>query len=96
MNQEIKELFSMLQKSVSPYHAVEEGAAQLERAGYHEKKLDKKWDLKKGEGYFIRPYGSTLIAFRIGEQYQSKDMLRIEAAHTDWPCLKLKSLPEKK
>ena len=96
MNQEIKELFSMLQKSVSPYHVVEEGTAQLERAGYHEKKLDKKWDLKKGEGYFIRPYGSTLIAFRIGEQYQSNDMLRIEAAHTDWPCLKLKSLPEKK
>ena len=96
MKQEIKKLFSMLQKSVSPYHAVEEGATQLKEAGYKERKLDEKWELKKGEGYFIRPYGSTLIAFFIGEQYQTGDMLRVEAAHTDWPCLKLKSLPEKK
>lgn len=96
MNQEIQELFSMLQKSVSPFHAVEESAAQLKEAGYNELKLEEKWSLMKGAGYFIRPYGSTFIAFRIGEQYQTGDMIRIEAAHTDWPCLKLKSLPEKK
>lgn len=96
MKQEIKELFSLLQKSVSPFHAVEEGSAQLKKAGYSELKLEEKWHLTKGSGYFIRPYGSTLIAFRIGEHYQTGDMLRVEAAHTDWPCLKLKSLPEKK
>ncbi|MCX4269752.1 MAG: M18 family aminopeptidase [Lachnospiraceae bacterium] len=96
MNQELKDFFSMLQKSVSPYHAVEEGTIQLKNAGYIEQKLDEKWQLNKGNGYFIRPYGSTLIAFYIGEHYQTGDMLRVEAAHTDWPCLKLKSLPEKK
>lgn len=96
MKPEIKDLFSMLQKSVSPYHTVEEGATQLKNTNYIELKLDEKWKLEKGKGYFIRPYGSTLIAFRIGENYQSGEMLRIEAAHTDWPCLKLKSLPEKK
>ncbi len=96
MNQELKDFFSMLQKSVSPYHAVEESAIQLKNAGYTEQKLDEKWQLNKGTGYFIRPYGSTLIAFYIGEHYQTGDMLRVEAAHTDWPCLKLKSLPEKK
>lgn len=96
MNQELKDFFSMLQKSVSPYHAVEEGTIQLKNAGYTEQKLDEKWQLNKGNGYFIRPYGSTLIAFYIGEHYQTGDMLRVEAAHTDWPCLKLKSLPEKK
>ncbi len=96
MEQEIKEFFSMLQKSVSPFHAVAEGANQLKKAGYQEQKLNEKWHLSKGNGYFIRPYDSTLIAFRIGEHYQAGDMLRVEAAHTDWPCLKLKSLPEKK
>lgn len=96
MKQEIEELFSMLQSSVSPFHAVEAGAMQLKKAGYEELKLDEKWNLTKGNGYFIRSYDSTLIAFTIGENYKTGDMLRIEIAHTDWPCLKLKSLPEKK
>lgn len=96
MKQEIKELFSMLQSSVSPFHAVEAGIAQLKEAGCSELKLNEKWNLTKGNGYYIRSYGSTLIAFTIGKNYKTGDMLRIEAAHTDWPCLKLKSLPEKK
>lgn len=96
MEQEIKELFSLLQKSVSPFHAVEECRTKLKAAGYQELKLNEKWNLTKGTGYFICPYDSTFVAFFIGEQYQTGDMLRMEIAHTDWPCLKLKSLPEKK
>jgi len=96
MNQEIQELFTMLQRSVSPFHTIEAAAMQLKEAGYSELKLEEKWNLKKGAGYFVRVYGSTLIAFMIGKNYQTNDMLRMEIAHTDWPCLKIKSLPEKK
>ena len=34
------------------------------------------------------------MAFTIGRQNGSMPSLRMEAAHTDWPCLKLKPSPE--
>ena len=95
MGSDIKQFCKMLEKSVSPFHAVEEAAAQLDKAGFTELSLDKTWSIIKGGKYYLRIYGSTLIGFTVGEQRQTGDMLRIEAAHTDWPCLKLKSLPEK-
>ena len=95
MNQDIKTLCKMLEKSVSPFHAVEAAAEQLKKSGYEEIFLDKEWKLQNGKGYYLKAYGSTLIGFTIGEERRKGDMLRMEAAHTDWPCLKIKPLPEK-
>lgn len=95
MGSEIKQFCKMLEKSVSPFHAVEDAAAQLDKAGFSELILDKAWNLYKGGKYYLRVYGSTLIGFTIGDQRQPKDMLRIEVAHTDWPCIKIKPMPEK-
>lgn len=95
MNQDIKILCKMLEKSVSPFHAAEAAAEQLKSAGFEELSLDKTWKLENGKGYYLKAYGSTLIGFSIGEQRRKGDMLRMEAAHTDWPCLKLKPSPEK-
>lgn len=86
----------MLEKSVSPFHACAEAARQLEKAGFEELMPDETWKLQNGKGYYVKVYDSALIAFRIGEERKKKDMLRIEAAHTDWPCMKLKPNPEKK
>lgn len=96
MDQEIRQLCGMLEKSASPYHAVREAAKQLDGAGYEELMPDRAWELCRGRGYYVKLYGSALIAFWIGENRKKGDMLRIEAAHTDWPCMKLKPKPEKK
>lgn len=96
MSQDIKQLCKMLERSVSPFHAVAEAAKQLAKAGFDELSLDKTWELQNGKGYYVKAYDSALIAFRIGEERKAGDMLRIEAAHTDWPCMKLKPKPEKK
>ncbi len=95
MSQDMELLCRVLEHSVSPFHAVEEAAAQLDRAGFEEIFLDGEWHLENGKGYYLKPYGSALIGFMTGKERRSSDMLRIEAAHTDWPCLKLKPLPEK-
>lgn len=96
MIKERQELCRMLERSVSSFHAVEEAAGQLADAGFQELFLDREWKLEKGKGYYLKAYGSTLIGFTVGKDRKTGDMLRIEAAHTDWPCLKLKPLPEKK
>ncbi len=95
LKDDVKQLIETLEAAVSPYHAVEEGKKQLEKEGFQFLNPSSKWDLKKGQGYFLTPYGSSLIGFYIGEDLEAEDMLRIEAAHTDWPCFKIKSLPEK-
>lgn len=95
MNQDIEMLCKALERSVSSFHAVEEAAAQLERAGFEQIYLNQEWKLENGKGYYLKPYGSSLIGFSLGKERRKGDMLRIEAAHTDWPCLKLKPLPEK-
>lgn len=96
MSQEIKQLCKMLEKSVSPFHAVFEAVKQLDKAGFEELVPDGEWKLCNGKGYYVKVYESALIAFRIGEERKKGDMLRIEAAHTDWPCMKIKPCPEKK
>jgi len=35
-------------------------------------------------------HGTTLYAFTVGENFGTKDMLRMAAAHTDYPCLRIK------
>lgn len=95
MQKEIKQLLKTLECGVSPFHVVQESKRQLKEEGFEELSLQKAWKLEKGKGYFLTPYQSSLIAFWIGKDYKNEDMLRIEAAHTDWPCLKIKSLPEK-
>lgn len=95
MGSDIKQLSKMIQKCVSPFHAVEEAAAQLEKAGFSEVFPGKPWEILGGRGYYARIYGSALIGFTIGEERQRGDMLRIGTAHTDWPCFKIKTLPEK-
>lgn len=95
MSSDVKQLCHMLERSVSPFHAVEEAAAQLDKAGFTEIFLEKPWALENGKGYYLRAYGSTLIGFTIGEQRKTGDMLRIGAAHTDSPCFRVKPNPEK-
>lgn len=42
----------------------------------------------------MRHFGSTLIAFTVGAEYQPGDGFRIVASHTDFPCFRVKPNPE--
>lgn len=88
------ELFEYLNGAVTPYHAVELGAEFLAEAGFTEQKLDAPFVTEPGKGYFIRVYGTGLVAYTVGEAFSSEDALHLAVAHTDAPCLRVKPVAE--
>ena len=86
----IKQLFAFIQQSPSPFHTVAALRKELEAAGFTELYMDELWELEQGGRYFTNVYGSTLLAFTVGEQ----GPLRLAAAHTDFPGLRIKPEPE--
>lgn len=90
MKKEIKELLSFIKEAPTPYHTVAASARQLEKAGFTELKLGEIWQLEKGGRYYVKAFDSTLLAFALG---QEAGPLRMAAAHTDFPCFRLKPQP---
>lgn len=88
------ELFEYLNGAVTPYHAVEQGVSVLREAGFTEQKLEETFAPERGKGYFIRVYGTGLIAYTVGEEFSPEDALHLAVAHTDAPCLRVKPKAE--
>lgn len=73
----------------------------LAEAGFQKLELgEENWNIVSGGKYYISVYDSSVFAFGIGEDFCSEQaakpeqMLRLVAAHTDHPCLYVKSNPE--
>ena len=86
MTHEIEALLSFIQQSPSPAHTVAAAAARLRGAGFRELSLAEDWQLAAGRRYVVSVYGTTLLAFTVGDA----GPLRLAAAHTDFPCFRLK------
>ncbi len=86
-------LFDLLEMGTSPAKTVKFCAEKLKKAGFEELYYDKKWTLKGNKSYFIRHHGTSFFAFRIPKDVKT---VRIAAAHTDYPCLKIKADPDLK
>ncbi len=91
---EIERLLKLLGEGTSPFHVVQAAAGQLAKAGFKELKLHNDWGLNSGGRYFMRHHGSSLIAFTIGKYFAMRDSVRMAAAHTDFPGLRIKAKPE--
>jgi aspartyl aminopeptidase len=83
------DLADFISASPTPYHAVAEAVARLTAAGFTEQAETAEWDTTPGGRYLVRD--GTLLAW-----WQRADVspLRIFAAHTDSPTLKVKPLPD--
>ena len=81
------DFFDYIESSTSPYHTVEESYYRLEEQGFTPLSMDEEWDLTAGD-YVIDVYGTTLVAFYIGEH--PRETLRIASAHTDFPGFRVK------
>ena len=86
----MEQLMNFLDKSVSPYHAVEECKKQLEESGFEELRLEERWEIKAGGKYYVSPYPSMAIAITVGDLKAGETVLRIGMAHTDQPMMKIK------
>lgn len=91
---EQKFLIELLKEAVSPFQCVEASVNRLKQAGFEEIAYEEKWNLKPGGKYVLNHHGTTLYAFTIGENYHTGDMVRMAAAHTDYPCMRIKPNPD--
>ena len=94
MDRSEQALFQLLEKGTSGVMVVKEAQLQLEAAGFEELRFQQIWGLKEKGKYYVRHHDTTLFAFTIGEQLSFRDTIRIGAAHTDFPCLRLKPNPD--
>lgn len=101
----IDSLKSLIDASTSPYHCIQEASRRLSQAGFERLELSKPWAITPGGAYFVPAYDSTLLAFTVDKDAKKPSdvkspashtapVIRMAAAHTDWPCLKLKPSPE--
>lgn len=93
-NKDTELLLNTLKVSTSPFHAVKEAKSQLDAAGYVKLEAESAWSLEVNQGYYIDIFGTTLIGFRANDDFLKRPGCRIAAAHTDWPCLRVKPSPE--
>ncbi|GAA4544285.1 M18 family aminopeptidase [Pseudonocardia xishanensis] len=83
------DLAAFVSASPTPYHAVAEGVRRLTAAGFTEQVETAEFDPTPGGRYLVRD--GTLLAWR---QHGEPSPLRIFAAHTDSPTLKVKPRPD--
>lgn len=85
-------LFDLLKKGVSPVQAVSACEERLAAAGFERLEYKEAWKLAAGGKYYINHYDTTLFAFTVGNDWGESmaPQIRIAAAHTDFPCLRIK------
>ncbi|MFD3155785.1 M18 family aminopeptidase [Haloimpatiens sp. FM7330] len=89
-----KELINFVDESPSAFHVVENLKKELKENGFKEIKDYEKWDLKKGERYYVTKNDSALIAFVVGKGEVEKDGFKLIGSHTDSPTFRIKPCPE--
>lgn len=86
-------LTRVIEQGVTPFHVVDYVKQELLQCRFHELTYGEEWQVEQESQYVLTPYPSMLIAISIGA-LKDKPALRLAAAHTDSPCLKIKSNPE--
>ena len=93
MTPSVKGLFEFIQKSPTPYHAVETVSGMLRENGFSELKEGKRWNVVPGGKYFVTRNRSSVLAFVLPED-GSYNGFQIVASHCDSPTFKIKSNAE--
>ena len=88
----VEGLFSFIDKSPSPFHAIEAMKEMLTAAGFMEVQENKSWELEKGGSYFVVRNDSAIIAFQIPNK--EFDGFHMVASHSDSPSFKIKENAE--
>jgi aspartyl aminopeptidase len=88
------ELLGFLRDSPTPFHAVAEAAARLERAGFSRLAESDSWadGAATGPRYAVR--GGALVAWYLPADAQAARPFRILGSHTDSPNLRVKPRPD--
>ncbi len=91
-----RDLCTFVDASPTPFHAVLEVRARLDRAGFSELSERDAWKLAPGDRRYVVRGGSTILAFVVGTEPPSSRGFRMIGAHTDSPNLRVKPRPDAK
>ncbi|MGW2609419.1 M18 family aminopeptidase [Streptomyces mirabilis] len=86
------DLLAYVEAGTSPYHAVEEAAIRLRAAGFRELSEDAHWADATG-GCFVAD-GGTLVAWYAPPGATGPTPIRLVAANTDAPNLRIRPMPD--
>jgi aspartyl aminopeptidase len=89
-----RDLLDYIERSPSPFHAVQESARRLEDAGFKRLYEADAWQLAPGDRFYVVRDGSTIAAFELGTQAPEDAGFRLIGSHTDSPTLRVKPQPE--
>ena len=92
----MEHLMHLLENSGSTYQLVENCEERLKAAGFEELDWHNALCPVLGGKYYMKPYKTMMIAFTVGEKKNYFQNVRLCAAHTDQPCLKIKPSPDMK
>jgi aspartyl aminopeptidase len=90
----VQGLLDFIDASPTPYHAVAQAAAALERAGFSQLSETELWSLRPGTRAYVTRGGSSLCAFIVGEWPAHEAGFQLVGAHTDSPNLRVKPQPD--
>ena len=88
--------FRLLERGTSAPLVVQEAENRLRQAGFEELSFQQIWGLSDTGRYYVKHHDTTLFAFTVNKRSGFKDTIRIGAAHTDFPCLRIKPNPDVK
>ena len=89
-------LIDFIEKSPTPFHAVETMVQILDHHGFSRLDEVEQWPIRDGQQdgrYYVIRNDSSIIAFQLGQPLADNGM-RMVGAHTDSPCLQVKPNPE--
>ena len=93
IEKEVQELVSFIDGNPTAYHTTASVRNILLKEGFSELLESRRWQLEPGGSYFVCRNGSSILAFRMGEQLENYSF-NVAAAHTDSPCFRIKENAE--
>jgi aspartyl aminopeptidase len=90
MGEYTDDLLEYLNASPTAFHAAKETKRRLLLTGFSELDERSSWRLEKGGLYFVTRQDASVVAFRVGRRDPVENGVRIAAAHTDSPGLRIK------
>jgi aspartyl aminopeptidase len=89
-----RDLCTFIDRSPTPYHAVQEVTRRLTQAGFSELTEEEPWTVAPGDRRFVVRGGGSVIAMLVGSEPPAAAGFRMIGAHTDSPNLRVKPQPD--
>ena len=86
-------LLEFIDSSSTSFHAVENLRNELVEQNYQELKEEETWSLQSEGKYFVTRAEGSIVLFKTPSKWTKEYTFNIIGAHTDSPCLKIKSNP---